>query len=167
MTEQGAARLSLDVAAVTRIATGAAVLDHLLELLAQAGRFGLELEVAPDEPENEVEVAGAALGAALVPALDAKGASGRGAGIAAADEALAMVVVERDGTPLVASNADLSTAGAGGLRTDLAAAFLRGLAESAELTVHVRLLEGEDSAHVLEAIFRALGIALAEATERK
>jgi imidazoleglycerol-phosphate dehydratase len=84
-------------------------------------------------------------------------------GVVAADEALAMVVVEMSGKPLVASNADLTSTRAGGLRTDLAAAFLNGLAESAGLTIHVRLMEGEDSQHVLEAIFKALGVALARA----
>ena len=167
MKHAGVARLTPGKHGETRIATGAAVLDHLLELLAEAGAFGLELEVAPGEPENEVEVAGTALGDALVPAFGADDASRGGSGIAAADEALAMVVVERSGSPLVASNADLSSTGVGGLRTDLAAAFLRGLSESAGLTIHVRLLEGEDSRHVLEAIFKALGIALADAVGRR
>ena len=69
-----------------------------------------------------------------------------------------MVVVEASGTPLVASNADLT--GAGGLGTDLAARFLASLADAAALTLHVRLIEGEDTDHVLEAIFKALGVAL-------
>ena len=56
-------------------------------------------------------------------------------------EALAMVVLEASGTPLVASNADLT--GAGGLGNDLAARFLHGLAGAAQLTLHVRLIEGD------------------------
>jgi imidazoleglycerol-phosphate dehydratase len=157
-----AAVVSLDAREPNNVATGTAVLDHLLLELADAGRFTLRLEVALDEPESEVEAAGAALGHALDSLLEA-GVEGRGVGIVAADEALAMVVVERSGEPLVASNADLTATRAGGLRTDLAAAFLNGLAESAGLTVHVRLFEGEDSRHVLEAIFKALGVALAQA----
>jgi imidazoleglycerol-phosphate dehydratase len=144
------------------VATGVAVLDHLLEELGTAGGFGLTLEIAPDDPESEVEHAGAALGAALVPLLEPDGA-GRGFGIAPADEALAMVVVEASGRPLVASNADLSSTRAGGLRTDLAASFLDELSETAGLTIHVRLIEGENSQHVMSAIFKALGIALARA----
>ena len=58
---------------------------------------------------------------------------------------------------------DLTATKAGGLQTDLAAAFLQGLADAAGLTIHVRLFEGEDSQHVLSAIFKALGAALAEA----
>jgi imidazoleglycerol-phosphate dehydratase len=134
------------------------VLDHLLARLAQAGRFDLALEIDPDDPEAEVVAAGASLGAAVAPLL-AEGAHGDAT--VAADEALAMVVVERSGMPLVASNADLT--GVGGLGSDLAARFLEALAERASLTLHVRLIEGSDTDHVLEAIFKALGVALARA----
>jgi imidazoleglycerol-phosphate dehydratase len=139
------------------------VLDHLLAELARTGGFGLSLEIAPDEPEAEVETAGRAVGEALAPLLSADQAPGRGVGIVPADEALAMVVVEASARPLVASNADLASTRAGGLRTDIAAVFLNALAETAGLTIHVRLIEGEDSQHVLSAIFKALGAALADA----
>ena len=159
MRREAAARIALG-GGETSVATGVAVLDHLLLELARAGGFELRLEIAPDEPEAEVDAAGAAVGDALRPHL------GRhGVGIVAAYEALAMVVVDASGQPLVASNADLTSTKAGGLRTDLAAAFLKGLAEAAGLTIHVRLFEGQDSQHVLEAIFRALGVALADAWE--
>jgi imidazoleglycerol-phosphate dehydratase len=144
------------------VATGVAVLDHLLLELAEAGGFELRLEIAPDEPEAEVETAGSTLGLAIRPLLGRQGV-----GIVAAHEALAMVVVDVSGEPLVASNADLTSTRAGGLRTDLAAAFLNGIAESAGLTIHVRLFEGQDSQHVLEAIFRALGVALADAARER
>jgi imidazoleglycerol-phosphate dehydratase len=143
--------------------TGLPVLDHLLGRLALAGGFDLALELAPDEPEAEVDEAGRALGRSLVALLDADGARGFGSGTMPADEALATVVLERADRPLVASNADLSASRVGGLGIDLAARFLRGLAESAGLVVHVRLIEGTDSQHVLDAIFKALGVALAEA----
>lgn len=164
MTSAGAARVELDGSRDIHVATGVAVLDHLLEELAEAGGFGLTLEIAPDEPEAEVGRAGAELGSALATLLEAHSAPGRGFGIAPADEALAMVVVEHSGRPLVVSNADLSSTRAGGLKGDLAATVLDELARSAGLTVHVRLIEGESSQHVLSAIFKALGIALARAT---
>jgi imidazoleglycerol-phosphate dehydratase len=163
MTREGAAVVSLDGGGESSVATGVAVLDHLLSELAAAGRFELKLEIAPDDPESEVGTAGAALGEALRPLLEAENAAGRGVGVVAADEALAMVVLEVSGKPLVASNADLTSTRAGGLRKDLAASFLNGLAEAAGLTIHVRLFEGDDSQHVLEAIFKALGAALADA----
>ena len=162
MNSQGTARVSLG-GGPTSIATGVAVLDHLLAELAETGGFELNLEIAPDEPEAEVGAAGRALGEALAPLVGAAEAARRGVGIVPADEALAMVVVEASGKPLVASNADLTSTRAGGLQTDLAAAFLGSLADAAGLTIHVRLMEGEDSQHVLSAIFKALGVALAQA----
>ena len=141
------------------VATGVPVLDHLLTELARAGGFDLTLEIEPDDPEAEVDAAGTALGKAVGPLL---GEGALGEATVPADEALAMVVVERSERPLVASNADLT--GAGGLGTDLAARFLQRLADEAGLTVHVRLMEGEDTGHALAAIFKALGVALARAT---
>jgi imidazoleglycerol-phosphate dehydratase len=147
----------------SQIATGVAVLDHLLAEFADAGRYSLRLELAPDEPEAEVGQAGAALGSALGVLIGAESAPGRGFGIAPADEALAMVVVEASGRPLLVSNADLTSTRAGGLQADLAATFLDELARAGGLTVHVRLIEGESSEHVLSAIFKALGLAVARA----
>jgi len=149
----------VDGTGVANVATGVPVLDHLLIELARAARFDLTLEIEPDDPEAEVDAAGTALGRAIGPRL-ADGAHGEAT--APADEALATVVVERSGRPLVASNADLT--GAGGLGTDLAARFLDRLSEEAGLTVHVRLMEGEDTGNALAAIFKALGVALARAS---
>lgn len=151
-------------AGTANVATGLPVLDHLLTLLARSGGFDLALELAPGEAEAEVAEAGRSLGEALAPLLRATGARGHGAGIMPADEALAQVVLELSERPLLASNVDLSDARAGGLRSDLAARFLDALASSASLTLHVRLIDGDDSQHVLEAIFKALGVALANAT---
>jgi imidazoleglycerol-phosphate dehydratase len=137
------------------VATGVPLLDHLLTELATAGRFDLALEIEPDEPVAEVDAAGSAVGGAVTPLLRA---GAHGSGVMLSAEALAMVVVEASGRALVASNADLT--GAGGLGTDLAARFLASLADAAALTLHVRLIEGENTDHVLEAIFKALGVAL-------
>jgi imidazoleglycerol-phosphate dehydratase len=162
VSREAAARISVG-SGRSRIATGVAVLDHLLAELVETGSFELSLEIAPDEPEAEVGAAGTALGESLASLLAAPDASKRGVGIVPFDEALAMVVVEASGKPLVASNADLTSTRAGGLKTDLAASFFGSLADAAGLTIHVRLIEGEDSQHVLSAIFKALGVALAQA----
>ena len=119
------------------VATGVPVLDHLLTELARAGGFELTLEIEPDDPEAEVDAAGTALGRAVGPLLS-EGALGE-----------------------ATAPADLT--GAGGLGTDLAARFLGRLSDEAGLTVHVRLMEGDDTGHALAAIFKALGVALARA----
>ena len=159
--------VSARVAAVgtgaVNVATGLPVLDHLLTLLARSGRFDLALELAPGDTEAEVAEAGRVLGEALEPLLRADGASGHGSGVMPAQEALAQVALEVSATSLLASNVDLSAARVGGLRSDLAARFLESFAGAAGLTLHVRLIDGEDSQHVLEAIFKALGVALAQA----
>ncbi len=144
------------------MATGVGVLDHLLALLAQYASFDLAVEIAPGEAEAEIAAAGRALGRALRGALSTKGNRGHGSAVVPADEALAHVVVEASGRPLVVSNVDLSDARVAGLASDIVATFLRELAEGAGLTLHVRLIEGADPEHVLEAIFKALGVALAQ-----
>ena len=78
-------------------------------------------------------------------------------------EALANVVLEVSDVPLLVSNVDLTQARIGGLGTDVARRFLERLADGAGLNLHVRLLNGTDSQHVLEAIFKSLGVALAQA----
>ena len=150
----------------TNVATGVPVLDHLLTLLARSGRFELALELPPGDAEAEVAAAGRALGEAFAEPLRGDGAPGHGSAFMPADEALAQVALDVSERPLMASNVDLTDARAGGLGTDLAARFLEAFAQSAGLTLHVRLIDGEDSRHVLEAIFKALGVALAQATRR-
>jgi imidazoleglycerol-phosphate dehydratase len=145
------------------VLTGLPVLDHLLSVLAQYAGFDLELELAPGGGDEEVAAAGRALGEALAEALRGD-VRGHGTATLPGDEALAHVTLEVSGRPLVVSNVDLSDARVGGLGSDLLSRFLHELAEGAGLTLHVRLVHGDDARHVLEAIFKALGVALAQAT---
>jgi imidazoleglycerol-phosphate dehydratase len=145
------------------VATGLPVLDHLVGLLARSAGLRLTLEVSPGSAEEEVTAAGRALGAALADLLHAAGTSGRGWAYLPADEALAGVVVEVTDRPLVASNVDFSGQLVGGLASDVVSHFLQELADASGLNVHVRLVEGKDTEHVLEAIFKALGAALGQA----
>jgi imidazoleglycerol-phosphate dehydratase len=162
--EAGRLHARVDVLGVgdAQVSTGVPVLDHVLGLLAEYASFDLELEIAPGEAEEEIAAAGRALGQALHGALIAEGCRGHGSAVVPADEALAHVAVEASGRPLVVSNVDLSDARVAGLASDMVATFLRELAGGAGLTLHVRLIEGADPEHVLEAIFKALGVALAQ-----
>jgi imidazoleglycerol-phosphate dehydratase len=156
-------RVSLGGNGHTEVSTGLPVLDHLLELLAARAGFDLQLEVAPGGPDAATAAAGRALGGALRDLLSEPGAKGYGSATVPADEALASVALEASGRPLLVSNVDLSQARIAGLAGDLGARFLDELAQSAGLTLHVRLVEGSDTQHVLEAIFKALGVALEQA----
>jgi imidazoleglycerol-phosphate dehydratase len=162
--EAGRLHARVDVAGSgeARVVSGLPVLDHLLVLFAEYASFDLVLEIAPGEAEAEVAAAGRALGRALADPLRARRCRGHGSAAVPADEALAHVAVEASGRPLVVSNVDLSDARVAGLASDIVATFLRELAEGAGLTLHVRLIEGSDPEHVLEAIFKALGVALAQ-----
>jgi imidazoleglycerol-phosphate dehydratase len=135
----------------------------LLTLLAQHASFDLALEVAAGASVTELARAGRALGAGLAGPLRMPEARGLASATVPADEALAHVALEASGRPLVVSNVDLSRSHVGGLAGDVVSSFLRELADGAGLTLHVRLLDGEDTQHVLEAIFKALGVALAAA----
>jgi imidazoleglycerol-phosphate dehydratase len=147
----------------SNIETGVPVLDHLLVLLATHAGFDLALSVEPGSADVEIDAAGRALGEALEGQLRTEGARGHGSAAVPADEALAHVALEASGRPLVVSNVDLSEARVGGLATDLAARFLDRLTQAAGVTLHVRLIEGSETQHVLEAIFKALGAALGQA----
>jgi imidazoleglycerol-phosphate dehydratase len=162
-TKRTRARVTIDGSGNATVATGLPVFDHLLGLLAGHAGFDLTLEVAPGDPLREIVDAGRALGVSLAGPLGAVGARRIGSAVAPADEALAHVALEASGRPLLVSNVDLSQSRVGGLRTDAVARFLEELAEGAGLTLHVRLVEGRETQHVLDAIFKALGLALAKA----
>jgi imidazoleglycerol-phosphate dehydratase len=168
-TGQGraSARVNVSGRGQTNVGTGVPVLDHLLTLLATSASFDLSLDVEPGSPEVEISAAGRALGEALSEPLRAEGVRGHGSGVVPMDEALAHVVLEASGRPLLVSNVDLSQARIAGLAGDLGARFLDELSQSAGLTLHVRLVEGSDTQHVLEAIFKALGVALAQSCRQR
>jgi imidazoleglycerol-phosphate dehydratase len=156
-------RVELAGSGTASVATGLPVLDHLLGRLAEYAGFDLSLEVAPRDPDAEVGAAGRALGEALSEHLRAEGAPGHGWAVVPADEALAHVALDSSERALVVSNVDFSTQRIGGMATDLVARFLDELARGASIVLHVRLIEGRDTQHVLDSIFKALGVALAQA----
>jgi imidazoleglycerol-phosphate dehydratase len=158
-----AARVDTTGSGRANVATGLPVLDHLLCLLAEYARFDLALEIAAGGAVAEVASAGRVLGESLADELRREGAAGFGSVTLPADEALAHVSLEASGRPLLVSNVDLSQARLGGVEGDVVARFLRELVDGAGLTLHLRLLEGKDTQHVLDAIFKALGVALAQA----
>jgi imidazoleglycerol phosphate dehydratase HisB len=160
---QTGVRVELAAQGSASVATGLPVLDHLVGELARCGGMRVTLEVSPGSAEEEVTAAGRALGGALAEPLRSGGASGRGWAYLPSEEALAGVVVELAEQPRVASNVDFSGQRVGGLASDVMARFLAELAQASGLNVHVRLVEGTDTEHVLEAIFKALGAALGQA----
>jgi imidazoleglycerol-phosphate dehydratase len=156
-------RVSIDGSGAANVATGVSALDHLLGLLAAYASFDLALEVAPGDAEEEVRAAGRAFGEALARPLREEGVRGHGSAVVPSAEALAHVALEASEEPLLVSHVDLTGVRIGGMAKDVVAAFLEELVAGASLTLHVRLIDGSDPHHVLEAIFKALGTALAQA----
>ena len=160
-------RVTVDGSGVANVATGVSVLDHLLTLLAVYGSFDLALEVAPRDAEEEVRAAGRAFGEALAQPLREEGVRGHGSAVVPSAEALAHVTLEASDEPLLVSHVDFSGARLGGMATDVVATFLQEFVAAASLTLHVRLIDGSDPHNVLEAIFKALGTALAQACRER
>jgi imidazoleglycerol-phosphate dehydratase len=156
-------RVSIDGSGAANVATGVSALDHLLGLLASYASFDVALEVAPGDAEDEVRAAGRAFGEALADPLRGEGVRGHGSAVVPSAEALAHVALEASEAPLLVSHVDLSGVRIGGMANDVVAAFLEEFVAGASLTLHVRLIDGSDPHHVLDAIFKALGTALAQA----
>jgi imidazoleglycerol-phosphate dehydratase len=156
-------RVRVEGDGTAQVETGIPLLDHLVAVLARYASFDLDLQVAPGSALEEVGNAGSALGDALAEPLRDPGVRGHGSAAVPADEAIAHVALEASGRPLVVSNVDLSGANVAGVAGDVLASFLHRLADGAGLTLHVRLIEGRETEHVLEAIFKGLGVSLAQA----
>jgi imidazoleglycerol-phosphate dehydratase len=166
-TEQLRVRVQIPGEGRANIDTGLPVLDRLLVLLAGYSGFDVVVALAPGDSAADAPRAAYALGEALSGELRASTARGYGSAVLPVDEALAHVVLEVSERPVLASNVDLSEARVGGLDTDLVTDFLGRFAEGAGITLHVRLIAGDDAQHVLEAMFKALGVALARACRGK
>ena len=162
-TERQRVRVTVAGSGRVNVDTGFPVVDRLLSLLAEYAGFDLIVVLAPGESSADVVEAAGTLGGALSKPLRARSRRGYGSAVLPVDEALAHVVLEASERPLLASNVDLSDTRVGGLGTDLVTDLLRRLAESAGITLHVRLIAGDDEQHVLEAMFKALGVALGQA----
>ncbi len=159
--------LNLDGRGEARIDTGAGFLDHMLELFARHGRFDLQVTCRGDvrvDDHHSVEDVGIVLGAALASALGEKrGVRRYGSMLLPMDEALALVSLDLSGRAFLGFEVPFATEKIGSFDTQLVKEFFLALTRSAGMTLHVRLLAGENSHHVAEAVFKGFGRALAEA----
>ena len=161
--------LDLDGAAEGGIATGVGFLDHMLTLFSRHAGFGLSVRCQGDtwvDGHHTVEDVGLALGEALKSALgDKRGIRRYGDIVLPMDEALVLCAVDLSGRPCLRYTAQIPRARVGDFDTELAREFMQALANSAGMALHIRQLDGENSHHIIEAMFKALGRALSEATE--
>ena len=161
--------VSLDGTGDSRIATGIGFFDHMLTLFAKHGLFTLEIQATGDlavDCHHTVEDVGIVLGQALQQAAgDKRGIRRYGQFLVPMDEALAQVILDFSGRPFLVFDAELGQGRVGELDVEMVEEFLRALAVNAGITLHVRVLYGKNRHHMIEAIFKALGRALAQSLE--
>jgi len=160
------ASVTLDAAARISVATGLPFLDHMLEQVARYGGFALTLRGAGDvhvDPHHLVEDAGIVVGQALAQALgDRAGITRFAAAYAPLDESLARVVVDLGRRPFLSYNVAVRGR-IGTLESEVLEEFWRALSIHLGATIHVDLIRGRNRHHIVEATFKALGLALREA----
>lgn len=160
--------ITIDGRGEASIKSGVSFMDHMLTLFAVHGFFDLAVDGIGDtevDDHHTVEDLGICLGQAFKAALgDFSGIRRYGNCITPMDEALARVCVDISNRPYLYYDANLPDQKVGNFDTSLTKEFLRALALHAGITLHVEMLHGENSHHIIEAIFKALGRALGEAS---
>jgi imidazoleglycerol-phosphate dehydratase len=163
-------RVDLDGTGRTRLATGIAFLDHMLDQVGRHGMLDLDIEARGDlhiDAHHTVEDVGIALGAAVKQALGSKvGIRRYGHAYVPLDEALSRVVIDLSGRPGLTFNVPFVRAIVGTFDVDLVHEFFQGFANHALATVHVDNLRGDNAHHQAETVFKAFGRALRMAVER-
>ena len=168
-TRETAIRLTLDIDGTgkTSIKTGIGFLDHLLDALARHARFDLSIICEGDlqvDDHHTAEDCALALGEALDRALgERRGVDRFGWALAPLDEALARAVVDLSGRPFSDVSLGLTREAIGELACENIPHLLRSLATTAQLTLHVDVLKGENDHHRAEAAFKATALALRQA----
>jgi imidazoleglycerol-phosphate dehydratase len=147
--------------------TGVGFLDHLLDAVARHGRLNLDVRADGDletGPHHTVEDTGLVLGQALDQALaDRAGIARFGEAVVPMDESRASAAVDISGRPLAVFEGDWPAQPVGDLEPGLEREFLRAVASTAKLTLHVRVETAGNDHHVTEAAFKAFALALRRA----
>ena len=159
--------LNLDGTGVSEIKTGVGFLDHMLTLFARHGRFDLTVSCAGDtqvDDHHSVEDVGIVLGEAFSRALgDKRGIIRYGSQMLPMDETLMLCAVDLSGRGMLRMKAQFPTEKIGTFDTELVEEFFLGLTRSAGMTLHIRQMDGTNSHHIVEAMFKSFGRALSEA----
>ena len=159
--------LNLDGTGKSEIATGCGFLDHMLTLFSCHGSFDLTVRCQGDtyvDDHHTVEDIGIALGKALEIALgDKRGITRYGSFLLPMDEALILCALDISGRSYLGFHLEIPTAKVGTFDTELVEAFFLGLTRNANITLHLKQLDGKNSHHIIEGAFKAFGRALAQA----
>lgn len=156
--------LELDGSGKSKIDTGIGFFDHMLEGFSKHGFFDLDVVIKGDldvDGHHTVEDAGIVLGSAIKEAVgDKKGIKRYGYFILPMDDALALCAVDLCGRPYLNFECSFPNEMVGALDTSLVKEFFYAVSYSAAMNIHIKMLSGENSHHMIEAIFKAFAKAL-------
>ncbi len=159
--------LELDGTGSGAVDSGCGFLDHMLTLFSKHGGFDLDLSCIGDvqvDYHHSVEDIGIALGRAFAEAAgDRRGIRRYGDIILPMDEALVLAAVDISGRSCLCWDAAVPSNKVGDFDTELVKEFFEGFVRNFPIALHVRKLSGENSHHIIEAVFKAAARALREA----
>lgn len=161
--------LNLDGSGKAEIATGIGFFDHMLDGFARHGFFDLTCKVDGDlhvDGHHTVEDAGIVLGQAIAKAVgDKKGIRRYGSCILPMDDSLALCAVDLCGRPYLNFDCSFPVERVGKLETELVREFFYAVSYSAGMNLHIKMLDGHNAHHMIEAMFKAFAKALDMATQ--
>ena len=156
--------LDLDGTGRSQIATGVGFLDHMLELFARHGDFDLTISCRGDtqvDGHHSVEDVGICLGQAFAQALgDKRGICRYGQCLLPMDETLVLIAVDFSGRDYLGWSVTLPSPRVGDFDTELAQEFWLAFVRNCPGSLHIRQMAGENTHHILEAVFKGTGRAL-------
>lgn len=159
--------LNLDGTGKSEVSTGIGFFDHMLEGFSRHGFFDLTCRVTGDlhvDGHHTVEDTGIVLGQAIAEALgDKRGICRYGSFILPMDDALALCAVDLCGRPYLGFDCAFPAAQVGTLDTQLVREFFYAVSYSASMNLHLRMLDGFNAHHMIEAMFKAFAKALDQA----
>ncbi|MEC0090406.1 imidazoleglycerol-phosphate dehydratase HisB [Paenibacillus macquariensis] len=158
----------VDGTGISEMETDVPFLNHMLDLFTKHGQFDLKVKATGDieiDDHHTVEDIGICLGQTIQEALgDKRGIKRYASVFVPMDEALAQVIIDVSNRPHFEYRAEYPSSQVGSFSTELVHEFLWKLALEARITLHVIVHYGQNTHHMIEAVFKALGRALDEAT---
>ncbi len=160
--------LNIDGKGDYNIKTGVGFLDHMLESFARHGLFDLDVKCEGDlivDCHHTIEDIGIVLGQAIKNAIgDKKQIVRYGSTILPMDESLVLVSIDLSGRPYLVFDYEFDVERVGYFDTEMVREFFYAISYSAGMNLHIKVLEGGNAHHVIEAIFKAFAKSLDYAT---